>query len=485
MEPSEQASKKLLNLKALRERKQLDPKRLTGDNHPDNVFFIAGHGSETSDMKIVPEGCILVVQVHSGERNYFNGYEMFPYILNNEEIYKFLDPVTNYKDINNIIYSQRGYKTPFAIYREGDIYPDFYYSLLAYWDSEKVAGQKDSYVLENSGVIQYPTTHSLTPIRETIEKSSPGKDAFLNLYNASSLPFRIQLEQIIDTIPDPTIENIINFPQIQSAINISQSDLFSILGPGVYYNLVCRATRDSLLVKDPNTGIEILNNAQRALVDPSGHLRKNRPEILQQIGEAPYRANLIEKLNIKKGYNIGPRIINDIYLLEQENAPISKINALKVRHYLILKQHYLKLINDYKMMNWRTPEEREFMINKYEPKIKELDDLFAASAKSALLPENRSKKALLNPQHELNLQEQMSKQRAAHNNESNLVNTFAQVGLNAPRIPAQLAANNGKGFNQRRANAERQAAAAVAAWKKKGGKRTRRHKKYKNKSRKK
>jgi hypothetical protein len=84
----------------------------------------------------------------------------------------------------------------------------------------------------------------------------------------------------------------------------------------------------------------------------------------------------------------------------------------------------------------------------------------------------------------------MRKQRAAHNkaltkssiNESNLVNTFAQVGLNAPKVPAQLVENNTKGFNQRRANAESQAAAAVAAWKKKGG-RTRRHKKNKNKSR--
>jgi len=489
-----------LKLKDIRERTQLDPKRLTGDNRPYSAFFMMGHGGESLDIKIVPPGCIIVVKVHSGELNFLDESIVFPYILNHEKIDNFLDPVTNYKDVTTIINSHLNSKTPLAIYREGDEYPDFYYTLLSSWNAELLGYGKDTYLLENSGIVEYPLHGAIvTPTKLFINKSAPGKEAFLDLYNASSLPYRFQLEQIINTIPEPTIENIINFPQIQSLINIRQSDLFQIKGPGVYYNLVCRATRESIRVSDLETHQEILNNSQRALVDSSGHLRKNRTEILRQIGEAEHqRKDLIEKIRKNKSDNISGRIINELYFLEQQNnQPLSKIREFKLRNYLTLKQAYEKKINDIlkernlpEQNRWHTDEEIANNLSIEQQKIKELDDLFAESLRTGLLPENRSKKALLNPQHELNLQEQMRKQRAAHNkalknsstNESNLVNTFGQVGLNIPKVPVELAENNTKGFNQRRANAEKQAAAAVAGWKKKGG-RTRRHKKNKNKSR--
>jgi sulfur carrier protein ThiS len=200
------------------------------------------------------------------------------------------------------------------------------------------------------------------------------------------------------------------------------------------------------------------------------------------------------------------KTINDIlvilYRLKQnptkENLDI--IKAINIKYYTLLKDYYTEELFFYNIPipenyqgNYSNQEEIRVrihkMVTKYTELLAELEQIHSEGivVKKNETPEAREARE----SHELNLQEQMRKQRAAHNkalknsstNESNLVNTFAQVGLNAPRIPDQLAANSSQGFNQRRANAEKQAAAAVAAWKKKGGKRTRR-KKYKNKSRK-
>jgi len=70
------------------------------------------------------------------------------------------------------------------------------------------------------------------------------------------------------------------------------------MGPGVYYNLVCRATNDSLRIVNQNVQRSVINNNQRSLVNASGHIIKNKREILQGIEEAElHRKNLIAKLN--------------------------------------------------------------------------------------------------------------------------------------------------------------------------------------------
>jgi hypothetical protein len=73
-------------------------------------------------------------------------------------------------------------------------------------------------------------------------------------------------------------------------------------------------------------------------------LRKNRTEILQQIGEAEHqRKDLIEKLRKNKSDNISGRIINELYFLEQQNnPPLSKIREFKLRNYQTLKKIYEK-----------------------------------------------------------------------------------------------------------------------------------------------
>ena len=158
----------------------------------------------------------------------------------------------------------REYYTPLAIYREGDEYPDFSYNLLLQWNDED-----NSYLFNDSGIAKYPFTKGQSPSGEqipiinTVNKTFPGTNLFLNLYNKSEYPIRDELETIINTIQtEKTIRNIIRFPEIEKKLSITQSELFEKLGPGVYYNLVCRATKDSFLIKDPDMNRYIINNNQ-------------------------------------------------------------------------------------------------------------------------------------------------------------------------------------------------------------------------------
>jgi len=319
-----------LKLKKIRERKQLDPARLTGATAPSTAFIIMGHGAELPERKVVPPGCILVVQIHSGELSYLPA-NFFTDLFNIDEIKKkaFLDPVTNYKSIVNIIKSLNQNNTPLAIYREGDEYPDLYCSLLTSWDSkdqEEFVGQSDSYRLKDSGVVKYPfnkgsVIENLQHATNIIVKyTEPKKEQFLNLYNKSDYPTSDQLAKIIDSNKQlKTIDEIIKFPSIANIIQKNQSELFEILGPGVYYNLICRATYPSLRIINPNTKMEILNNNKRSLVNSSGHIIKNKREILQGIEEAMFhRANLIRKLN-KNNSELNPlQFRNDTPVGQQE-----------------------------------------------------------------------------------------------------------------------------------------------------------------------
>ena len=106
---------KNIKLKTLREKKSLDPERLTGVNHPSTAFVMLGHGSEdTKRVYRVPKGCIIVILVHSGEFSVLND-NFFQNIFNDPEKEKFLDPVTNYKHIVERINSELYYKTALAI----------------------------------------------------------------------------------------------------------------------------------------------------------------------------------------------------------------------------------------------------------------------------------------------------------------------------------------------------------------------------------
>ena len=113
------------------------------------AYLIMGHGSEIPKSKIrniVPPGCTLVVEVHSGEVSYSNDNKFINY--HNKSIY--LDPINNYKEVVKAISNTQ---RTLAIYKEGDEYPDFSYTLLSYWTSESSSrlnpNEESNIVFEN------------------------------------------------------------------------------------------------------------------------------------------------------------------------------------------------------------------------------------------------------------------------------------------------------------------------------------------------
>jgi hypothetical protein len=497
-------------MEALRQRKALDPAKLTGANHPTTAFIMMSHGAETPVIKIVPKGCIIVVQVHSGEVNSLKeGF--FTNLFNDRKKEKFLDPITNYKYITEKINSIRGYYTPLAIYKEGDEYPDFSYNLLLQWNNDN-----NSYLFHDSGIAKYPFTKGQSPSGQqipsikTVKKTLLGENLFLNLYDKSEYPTREELKEIIDTIQtEKTIRNIIRFPEIEKKLSITQSELFEKLGPGVYYNLVCRATKNvnSFLVKHPHDNRYIINNNQRSLVNSSGHIRKNRLEILQGIVEAEgHRKGFIGQLNIagpsttpiekKTADEIIKDTVNYIENLRANptNINLAAIKQINNKYYSLLKEYYLKEIAFYEdpesfqmlmFATGQTEEEAEKEKTKFIKKYRGLLDELEQSLPGPV------KEQVKNEEHELLLQKQMAEQRSAHQrtlnraaqNEADAQTAALYMGRNQPALPVQLVENNlqnKNGFKQRQALAEQQAQEAVGKWTRKttaGGKRTRKIKK--------
>lgn len=533
-------------MEALRQRKALDPARLTGANHPSTAFLIMGHGQETPNIKVVPEGSIIVVQVHSGEVNYISP-DFFPGIMNDSYKEDWLDPVTNYKYIVDTINSLRGYYTPFAIYREGDEYPDFLYTLLSSWDNdndEYLLDDYDTYSLEHSGIAKYPFTKGQDQdgiqqaISDVVHKDTTEKEVFLNLYDKSEYPSRDEIEEIVDRIPEPkTIETIIysshnneSPSELFTKLHVRQSELFAKLGPGVYYNLVCRATRDSIRVKNVSSGKNVINDNQRSLVNSGGHIIRNMPEIESQIVEAEaHRKDLVEKLNLNshprnlRGNNVEP-IINTIRNLKTN--PNEEVNIGDIADYIIsleadptqynmfikhtLFSSYYPLLKEYfirKIRMLANPRELEFTarlvgkekaeedqyktIKLYRQLLNNLESfqLDSEVARQVLLAGFREerkadtarqlvKEAIARRNFTPERKEQMAKQRVAHaialnkaaQNEADFQMAALYQGLNQPAVPVQLVENNLvniNGFKQRQELAERQAQEAVAKWKRK------------------
>jgi len=242
------------------EYKSLDPNRQTGENHPKTAYVMMGHGGETDELCTVPPGCMLVVEVHSGEVNYGPYYNEF-YKKPNDI---FLNPIDNYKKVVQRISHKKegsnGSKT-LAIYREGDTYYDFNYQLLSFW-----LRRDGTIQLGDSGIIEYPFIFIPPEYFPQPPEMSPeiySMDASINVlldkYRMSVFPTKnTMVEKFGDTKSiGSRLNDIINF------VTIKQSTLFEKLPPGVFYNLLCRATTENIRTIDPNTGKSITKNSQR------------------------------------------------------------------------------------------------------------------------------------------------------------------------------------------------------------------------------
>jgi len=302
----------------LRGRKNVKKLRPSAFAH-ETAYFIMGHGLEDPFMRIVPKGCTLVVQVHSGETNYISA-DTYSNIFNYKDKHKFLDPVTYYKDVVDIINKGRTFpiatNKSVAIYTEGDQYPDFTYSLVnAHVDLE----DRDC-KLKESGIAKYP--FGTTKFKSNMHNlNTPNfTDEFLSYFERSVYPTR---EELARHMPpgEPTLEDILNSLNVGFSgyyTRASQSEIFKKLGKGVYYNIVCRGTRTNILTQHelPNAVPvgeprlmsrsyikpelrQLVHNVNAAA--PKQLSLENHKEVVNAIGEAAaFRAPHIEALKLNR-----------------------------------------------------------------------------------------------------------------------------------------------------------------------------------------
>jgi len=128
--PNLRIGQKILGHESLK--KQLNRVRRGSAGHkvanvPPIAYTVMGHGNESAIYKTVPPGCILVVPTNSG-----NSVTATTAIQNNlkllDEANKqyILDPLNHKKEIYKLF-------GPVTIFTEGELYPDFSYSLLSYY----------------------------------------------------------------------------------------------------------------------------------------------------------------------------------------------------------------------------------------------------------------------------------------------------------------------------------------------------------------
>ena len=346
------------------------------------AYVIMGHGSEIPKTKIkniVPPGCTLVVEVHSGELNYLSDFDN---IINYPNKSIFLDPINNYKEVVKAITNTQ--KT-LAIYKEGDEYPDFQYGLLSSWTSKSSSHVNPNQIrLRDSGIMEYPfksiKPNHIVPKNELYDINSPNLDIFADQFRNSIYPSKEVVKNFINNNKFNTLNDIMKSMQyisetntvklrticnkykwnknqiissseylkiinpevynplnIKSIIEVKQSELFKKLPPGVFYNLVCRATSNNIretakvFIKNDywySVNREIIKNNVRLPIKT----RKNTnqyfiPEIMGQISEA----ELQRKPYIKQtGLNT-----LDTTKLEQEIADI-KINIHLLEERILL-----------------------------------------------------------------------------------------------------------------------------------------------------
>jgi hypothetical protein len=284
------------------------------------AYVMLGHGNEIvnkSTKNIVPPGCTLVVEVHSGELNFKDFNKIIDY--NNKKI--FLDPINNYKEL---VDSFSSINKSFAIYGEGSEYPDFSYSLLSQHEKNS-----DSLILEDSGVISYPfqriNTNHIIPKNKTYNYND-SSEKLIDKYRMSIYPSKQQITKFIVNNKLNTLNDIFNnkfyYSEFRKMVGVTQSQLFKILPPGVFYNFICRATYKNTVTNADiiisHKGIEekiiqfpiFKDNLRKPLIRRKRGDKYFIPEIINQISEAEiHRKPYISKLELNKSDYISPQKI--------------------------------------------------------------------------------------------------------------------------------------------------------------------------------
>jgi hypothetical protein len=220
----------------------------------EGIFLIGGHGGEPRKTFVVPDGCIIIVHVHYGDKiNRDKHFEILSklYRLKKEVLH---DPLAlDHLPILFDIYQR------IAIYQAGDICPDFSYLLF---------DCPDSIACFNSpmGVIDMDTWSN--PPRYVRENELPKSPTHAQIIEHFSKPYRdsiyptkdqveTKVQEIIDQIArnkeESNARNAIEqkprsllraiFKGIKDYTDTTQSELCDFR-KGVYYHSLCRQKKD-------------------------------------------------------------------------------------------------------------------------------------------------------------------------------------------------------------------------------------------------
>lgn len=218
----------------------------------EGIFLIGGHGGEPRRTFVVPEGCIIIVHVHYGDKiNRDKHFEILSklYRLKKEVLH---DPL-NHLPILFDIYQR------IAIYQAGDTCPDFSYLLFDCPDSTACFNSP-------MGVIDMDTWSA--PQRFVRENEVPKSATHAQIIEHFSKPYRdsiyptkeqveTKVQEIIDQIArnkeESNARNAIEqkprsllraiFKGIEDYTDTTQSELCAFR-KGVYYHSLCRQKKD-------------------------------------------------------------------------------------------------------------------------------------------------------------------------------------------------------------------------------------------------
>ena len=305
---------------------------------PSTAYWIAGHGEEINYNNTfkVPPGCVIVVKATPGEVIMEDAYNTFINTLCVMDKEKLKDPLTN----SNYLIEKFG---AVSIFKPGDDCPIFHYTLISCASS--MGSPFSQCNPHGSGVIAIDEKIE-EDICEFQKKVGPSGDAvnfISSLYENSALPTKTQVQDAIANLKIDTdkiswqmkddlskVDHIIR--RISSLWKIDQSTICNTLGPGVYYNFICRfrgkESNDMYNMENPTRnrrgshvtlkGIETIKPMVTSVEDNIDAIR-NRALIRNRIGEAETKRKAI----LAKYYNPTGNVRVPNVLLANPNRRIS------------------------------------------------------------------------------------------------------------------------------------------------------------------
>ena len=223
-----------------------------------HAYYISGHGGEATGTFIVPDGCTIVVKVHSGELMYNSSLKYLKKFCK-LPINTLINPTDNIYDIINNFGSVE-------IYNAGESCPNFNYSLLAYYDNitpshiyyEAAIGSGLIDLLKLKSTLNCDSIRDVAIFNDSMQNIPSVLDQKIffrvirSLFNNSFYPSTEMIDRIISREYEKVSRAFANdttmsrydqfkyiFETVKQYVSMTQSQLCAKT-KGTFYNFICR-----------------------------------------------------------------------------------------------------------------------------------------------------------------------------------------------------------------------------------------------------